>query len=110
MTKTKNTNSAYRVQLSNRRKVNVSPFKGAVWIHVTDNKTGNHVTLNKKDYNKLIQQSSKISGYIKKVESKLGGGKRNDKNSKKKGGEDDNSASSSNGEEDSGEEEAESSS
>lgn len=47
MAKTKE--KTYTIQLSSMRKININAFKGAEWIHINDDKKGNHVTLGKKD-------------------------------------------------------------
>lgn len=90
MGKSKKKGPNYTLQLSSRRKVNINSFKGCPWIHINDKKTGNHVTLDKKDFRKLAKQSSKVLGYIKKVESKIS---KNKKSKNKKRGDSGSSSS-----------------
>lgn len=71
VTKAKNKNKTYSIELSNRRRININSYYNKPWIHVTDEKKGNHVTFDKKDFKKMLKESPKILQYIKKLEGKV---------------------------------------
>jgi len=72
-----------KVKLTDRKSVDITPFKKQVWVHIRDDRKNRSVSLSKDELIAFINKLGKIQSSIKDCERSIVDGRKGEKKRKK---------------------------